>query len=264
VLFAGVIGERDVLFLHGDPRHWHEAGIAFTGRSNGPRVWSSDSLHPDASATDLIQFNHESSHFAGQTVVTLLPGIQGLVVLWDSETQLVLYADTETAGKFFAPVLTGSFDLDPFASFWGLGSNMTLLVGGPYLVRSATLLQGGQHLALRGDLEGDAYLTVFPPESVREFSWNGAIIENIAGAATEGSSMRRVFLSRRPATAAALQSFTPPGLETWVFHDGLPEIGANYDDARWVKAGKTTTNIPWKPLFGGPEVLYGCDYGLYV
>ncbi|KAH7102444.1 glycoside hydrolase family 35 protein [Auriculariales sp. MPI-PUGE-AT-0066] len=248
VLFAGKIGDRDVLFLHGDPRHWHETSIAFTGRSTGPRV----------SAQHLPMMSFAADQNSGQTIVTVLPGLTGMVTLWDSELQLVVYADTETAGTFFAPVLAVDIDLDPFGNFWSIGTNATLLVGGPYLVRSATLQQGGQHLALTGDLKEEVLLTLIAPPEVKDFSWNGVMIENVVPQAGE-SSVRTSFLVIQRTTRTA-SSVVPSEFHEWTFHDGLPEIQDRYDDAPWTTADHKETNIPYKPHFGAPPVLYGCDY----
>ncbi|EJD38336.1 glycoside hydrolase family 35 protein [Auricularia subglabra TFB-10046 SS5] len=244
VFFAGVIDGRDVLFLHGDSRQWHETSIPFTGRSSG--ISGSENA-------PLIRYDLQSG---GNTIVAFMPGIEGLITLWDSETQLVLYADSATAGTFWAPVLSSDH---PYGAFWSIGTNETVLVGGPYLVRSANLVQRGSHLALRGDIGEDAYLTVIGPRFVSSISWNGQPIGLDVSAAAQisagGAFVARLEMPR------TVQSFAPPSLETWKFAHGLPEILPDYDDGKWTTADHETTNIPYKPLFGAPSVLYGCDYG---
>ena len=51
-------------------------------------------------------------------------------------------------------------------------TNTTALIGGPYLVRNATLSRSGE-LALRGDLNASTLLTVIASPEVRSVSWNG-------------------------------------------------------------------------------------------
>lgn len=50
-------------------------------------------------------------------------------------------------------------------------SNKTVLVGGPYLVRNATI--SGSTLAIRGDLNGSTTLTVIAPPEFSRVTWNG-------------------------------------------------------------------------------------------
>ena len=52
-----------------------------------------------------------------------------------------------------------------------------------------------------------------------------------------------------------------PELTGWKYKDSLPEIKTDFDDAEWIVAEKTSTNINVKPRFGDGRVLYGCDYG---
>ncbi|KAF9240278.1 glycoside hydrolase family 35 protein [Melanogaster broomeanus] len=91
------IGGRDVLFLYGDHSQEHEAALALTGT---PR-------------------------FQAQSA-------KGLVTIWDSSEQLILYSDTATAGTFWSPEIPSSESGD-FANYWQFGTNMSILVGGPYL-----------------------------------------------------------------------------------------------------------------------------------
>ncbi|TFY54520.1 hypothetical protein EVG20_g9672, partial [Dentipellis fragilis] len=106
ILFAGRIGTRDVLFLYGDASQAHEAALTLQGRT-------------------AIQAKSSHISFAlsnGTTVISFLPGITGLVTVFDSPTQLVLFADTTTAGTFWAPVLPAA-GKTTHANYWQLGSN---------------------------------------------------------------------------------------------------------------------------------------------
>lgn len=273
------------------------------------------------------------------TMVAFMPGIRGLVTVFDTEEQLVMYADRETAGTFWAPVIPATGDsasfvasgspssasspphLDtdpplhptgvvaattsptppPFAAFFSLGTNASILISGPYLVRNASLTDDGV-LHLMGDLKESVILGVVGPRGVREASlvrWNGGVVESLrgAGAGVEGEDWmdgvgeewmrdgRRmevtseerggfVGLLRMPdpgssdAASRVLGGIEPPVLDNWMYMDSLPEVmlGEKYDDGWWVEANKTGTNIPWEVYYRDGEwdgrVFHGCDYGL--
>lgn len=244
VFYAGIIDGRDILFLHGDSNQEHEVALNLNGTPN---------LHHRK--TNLVVFSHSSP-----TVVTFLSGITGLVTVWDSDTQLILYADSVTAASFWSPVIA-SHNHDPLKNFWGLGTNDSILVGGPYLVRSAEI--SGSNLALRGDLKTDVRLTVIAPRSVRSITWNG---QQISIDVTESSKLMFSggFVGQLSARTASATGISVPKLGGWKYQDSLPEIGNKFDDSAWVTASKTTTNIPLKPYYGDGRILYGCDYGLCV
>ncbi|KAG6845067.1 hypothetical protein H0H87_001129 [Tephrocybe sp. NHM501043] len=247
VFFAGTIDGRDVLFLHGSTSQAHEVSVALTGTPN-PLQRSS-----------LVTLTQQAALARGTTTVTFLPGIEGVVTVWDSDTQLVLYADSDTAATFWAPAVATSGPADPLRNFWGLGTNTSILVGGPYLVRSARI--NGNALALEGDLKSDARLTVIAPRSIRSISWNGqSVTGDLRGA---GASVTAIggFVAELQ-TSNAFNGISIPKLGGWKFMDSLPEAGeAPFDDSDWVVADKRSTNIPRKPYYGDGRILYGCDYG---
>ncbi|CDO72277.1 Glycoside Hydrolase Family 35 protein [Trametes cinnabarina] len=246
IFFAGTIGSRDVLFLFGDADQSHEAAIAFTG--NGARIQSSR-----------VRFS-TSRASRGVTTVTVLPGSTGLVTIWDSDTQLVLFADPVTTATFWAPAVPSATrnSISGFEHFWQFGTNTIVLVGGPYLVRNASLADGGRTLALRGDLNSTVMLTVIAPPSVSAVTWNGQRVESLRPTT---QAQGRGFLTGTLAERSAVKSVQVPELTGWKFADSLPEIQPNFDDSAWVVANHTTTNITRKPLFGDGRVLFGCDYG---
>ncbi|OBZ71548.1 putative beta-galactosidase A [Grifola frondosa] len=240
VFFAGTIGTRDVLFLFGDGDQSHEAALAFTG--SGVRAQSAD-----------VRF----SGGGAATTVTFLPGVKGLITVWDSDTQLVLFADPVTAATFWAPTIPAAMPntAPGLESFWQFGSNTTVLVGGPYLVRNASISHG--ELALRGDLNVSVPLTVIAPSSVTAISWNG---ERVPVDATT-TSAGRGFLTGHLTLSSSVKSIEAPTLGGWRFADCLPEVQPGFSDEDWAIADHTSTNITQKPLFGDGRVLYGCDYG---
>ena len=232
VFFAGTIGSRDVLFLFGDADQSHEFAISLTG---------SDSR----ASSSRVRFT--SSTVGGDiTTVSIAPGANGLVTLWDSSTQLILFADPVTAATFWAPAVKSATanTVPGFESFWQFGTNTTVLVGGPNLVRNATI--SGHTLALRGDLNASVPLTVVAPPAVTAVTWNGARVT----VRREGHGTLTGRLTQ------TVKSVTVPRLTGWKFKDSLPEIQSGFDDSTWTVANKTTTNLSVRPLTGGP-VLYG-------
>jgi hypothetical protein len=247
IMFAGIIDGRDVLFLYGDKDKDHETSI-YTGE-----------LPPDAvgaQSSDRVRVNVAPE--TGRTTISFLQGIEGLVTVIDSASQLVLFADTDTAGTFWAPAIAGAAE-DPFRTFWGIGTNQSILVGGPYLVRDAAIT--GDSLALKGDLKEDVRLTIIAPKNIRSLSWNGYDLSPDFLASSKVSEFGGVFVADLKRKGESLAGIEVPELGGWKYKDSLPEIH-EYDDGRWTLADHNTTNIPYKPYYGDGRVLYGCDYGL--
>ncbi|KAJ7125804.1 glycoside hydrolase family 35 protein [Mycena crocata] len=236
VFYAGTIGGRDILFLYGNSTQAHEVRLVLTGTSNKAHQTQSP----------LITFTPS----ANQTIVAFQAGVKGLQTVWDSNTQLVLFADSVTAATFWSPVIAGS---GAFGSYWAIGSNNSVLVGGPYLVRNATI--SGSRLALVGDLNVTVPLTVIVPPAVTSVTWNGVSVKLTSGVTATGGFTATL------APRAAAKTVAVPKLTGWKFMDSLPEIGPSFDDSAWITANHTTTNIPFKPYYGDGRVLYGCDYG---
>ncbi|KAI0629927.1 glycoside hydrolase superfamily [Trametes polyzona] len=245
VFFAGTIGDRDVLFIYGDADQGHEVAVAFSGhgsRATSPRV------------------RYTSTHGAFTAVSVLpyaLPGGKGLLTLWDSPSQLVLFADPTTAATFWAPAVRVPTEhtVRGLETFWQFGTNTTVLVGGPYLVRNASLTgEGDRVLALRGDLNASVPLTVIAPEHVRSVTWNGQPVRVKSGSA-------RGVLEGRLEVSSKVREIRVPKLRGWKFADSLPEVKDGFDDGDWIVADHRSTNITIGPAFGDGRVLYGCDYG---
>lgn len=149
---------------------------------------------------------------------------------------------------------------DPYANFFQFGTNASVLVGGPYLVRGAELSSSGE-LSLRGDLEKESMLFVIAElGAVRRVFWNGIPVDTmLQDAPNNETSVLRFNVGPRIRAA----DIKVPELVGWKYHDSLPEVQEGYDDSEWVTADNTATHSPEKPYFGD-KVLYGCDYGLYV
>ncbi|EIM81437.1 glycoside hydrolase family 35 protein [Stereum hirsutum FP-91666 SS1] len=244
IIFAGTIGERDVLFLYGDSDQEHEASIMFDGE---PTIQSNSFL---------VTFT--SSNSSSATTVAFSQGIDGLITVFDSESQLVLFADSLTATTFWAPVIPGESS-DPLANFWQIGSNDTVLVGGPHLVRNASISSTGS-LDLHGDLNSTVTLTIIGPSNVTSVTWNGVSVDNDASAASAITSVGGFVGSL---TVSNASDIVAPVLEGWKFMDSLPEVtqGVDFDDSNFTIANHTTTVIPFPMNYGDGRILYGCDYG---
>lgn len=238
ILFAGRIGSRDVLFLYGDTTQEHETSLILTGISR---------TQTNASAVSFTMSNSK------ETIINFLSGIEGLVIVHDSDTQMIMYGDKDTAATFWAPVI--SADDTPFANYWQVGTNISVLIGGPYLCRNASI--SGSKLALRGDLQTGVRLIVVAPDNIASITWNGYPVSADAAFTTGSMFVGRIQLK------TSVSSILPPKLDNWKFANSLPEILDNFSDASWTIANHTTTNIPYKPYYGD-RVLYGCDYKLCV
>ena len=224
LLFAGTIGGADTVLLYGDADQGHEFAFASRGGSNAT-----------------------TAAFAPGFV----PGLQIVASPKSASDPLVLFADTQTASMFFAPALpTGA---KAFASYWQVGTNDTVLVGGPALVRNASL--SGARLSIRGDLNASTPLTLVVPTAVESVEWNGAGVD--VKATHEFASVK--ILQGQLSFELDKGSIAVPTLEGWKFQDSLPEVQSTFDDTNWTVADNTSTNITTKPVFGDGRVLYGAS-----
>lgn len=152
--------------------------------------------------------------------------------------------DRITGWNIWAPALTS----DP-----NVHADEHLIVSGPYLTRSATLL--GSVAELGGDLNATTTIEVFAPKIIKSFKWNGRTPSDIT----------RTAYGSLIGTAAGPESLvvTLPDLKTlkWKFSDSIPERAVGYDDSRWVHANHTTTANTQKPKT--LPVLYPDDYGFH-
>ncbi|KAJ4470950.1 glycoside hydrolase family 35 protein [Lentinula aciculospora] len=248
VFFSSAIGTKHVVFLYGLSAQEHEFALSVSGT---PTVNSPSITVTSGSSVGLT---------GNQTVFSVASGFSGLAPVFESDSLLILFADSATAVKFFAPVIPAS--TGDFANYWGIGSNDSVLVGGPYLVRSADISSDGTLLALRGDLNitsgaSDTTLTIVAPAAVNSVTWNG---ESVSVSPLNTSSSSAILVGTIPGSTNA-QNITIPVLSGWKFNDSLPEILSGFDDSTWTVANHTTTNIPFPMNYGDGKITYGCDYG---
>jgi hypothetical protein len=245
IFHSGVVGGRDIVFFYGDAAQAHEIALTLTGEANAKIVL------PDTVTSEEVVV------LPNTTIFSISEGTTGLVTLHDSETQLVLYADRDTATTFWAPIIADSSEGDPFREYWGLGTNQSVLVGGPYLVRTANV--EGSTLNLLGDLNASIPLTVIVPNHISSITWNGRKISSSPATSISSQGAFRGSLALSDKVKGV--NTTIPKLTGWRFKDSVPEIRDGFDDSEWVEANRTTTNSP-SMFYGDGRILYGCDYGL--
>ncbi|KAI1456826.1 glycoside hydrolase family 35 protein [Annulohypoxylon moriforme] len=132
-------------------------------------------------------------------------------------------------------------------------SKSTVVVRGPYLVRTAAIV--GETLHLTGDINRtvDIELIYEPTGKVKALSFNDKALKGIRN--EDGKLTARLDFQ---APEVALPNFTT--LE-WKYIDSLPEIKASYNDSTWVTCGNPSTNNP-QPLLTFTS-LYASDYGFH-
>ncbi|TDL26311.1 hypothetical protein BD410DRAFT_578005 [Rickenella mellea] len=145
----------------------------------------------------------------------------------------VIVMDKATAGTLWNPRLTAStYDLSPRQS--------SVLIGGPYLVRNATI--SGSTISIFGDIKATGTLSVVAPASVNTVLFNGATVSGTTDAAGVFSG----------SVSDSIGTVTVPTLTTaaWSCADTLPEVATSFDDSTWVVANKTETHRPFQPTAG--------------
>ncbi|KAJ6619548.1 glycoside hydrolase family 35 protein [Mycena sp. CBHHK59/15] len=160
---------------------------------------------------------------------------------------VVVLLDKQTANQWHAPIIAGSGE---FGNFFSVGSNETVLVAGPYVLRTAAIHR--ETLSLVGDLNGTTSIEVVAPKSVSKILWND-------------SPVRITRTSRGSFTAelGAAHAIDLPTLGNWKVSGSLPEIDPDFDDSSFTLADLTTTNYTNLPPLSGSQILYSQQYGFY-
>lgn len=229
--FAGKIGSRDILFLYGDPLDNISLALDHkydSMKSAGPAKFE---MNADKYTSTFLFSNPSSS----------------LTVVSTSSNQLIIYTDLAVAGTFWNPIIS-SDPSNPRSNFYSFGTNETVLIGGPYLVRNASI--SGSTLHIIGDLlasyevESSTILTVFAPESVHSMTWNSipVTLDMNHDLSPFGALVGSVSVSQ--------VDFEVPALENWKMKDSLPEIRRDFDDSDWIEAKEGALNNPYPPLYG--------------
>ncbi|KAJ7069972.1 glycoside hydrolase family 35 protein [Mycena amicta] len=190
-----------------------------------------------------------ASTFANGTL-TLNYGLNGssFVTITQGSTKIVaVILDKSTANQWHAPLIAGE---GAFANYFSIGSNQTVLVAGPYVLRTAAI--SGRTLSLTGDINGTTPIEVIAPASVSTVVWNDRTVVTTRSA--------RGSLTGRIAGAPAIPL---PVLSNWKVSGSLPEIDPDFDDSSFTVADMTTTNYTNLPPLAGSLVLYSQQYGFY-
>ncbi|PMD43524.1 glycoside hydrolase family 35 protein [Hyaloscypha variabilis F] len=154
--------------------------------------------------------------------------------------------DRSTAYATWVP----STSTDPYTP-----ENSTVVVQGPYLVRSVSMAH--ETIDLTGDWSNTTDLEVFAPSSIAHVRFNGDEIP--VSKTSYGSLVGSLGTSSN--TIASIQAQLP-ALTSWKVNDGLPERNASYDDSKWTIANHTSTQNPTPPATY--PVLYADDYGFHA
>ncbi|KAI8629795.1 glycoside hydrolase family 35 protein [Xylariaceae sp. FL1651] len=182
--------------------------------------------------------------FAGTSNITV-SFIQnaGMSIIELSDTSKVVLLDRSAAYFFWASSLTK----DPAPA-----PNSTILVHGPYLLRSSSIQ--GHNLKLTGDIANTTMIRVLAPRSIHSLEWNG---KNLPFTSTRYG----LFTAQLKGPI----SYSLPALRGWKSADSLPEIQINYDASgiAWKVANHNSTPNPTPPASNNP-VLYVDDYGIHA
>ncbi|KAF5316479.1 hypothetical protein D9619_006705 [Psilocybe cf. subviscida] len=179
-------------------------------------------------------------------------GIQTVSIKDGETTLVVMIMDKSVANNWHAPIIAGSGN---FGNFFSVGTNASVLVGGPYLVRTATIT--GNTLALTGDNNGTTLIQMIAPKAVTRVTWNDATI-----AVTRTPSQINILVSDLSGPQN-LQALALPQLTNWKVSGSLPEISTSFDDSSFTACTLTATNYTNLPVLAGDRVLYSQQYGFY-
>ncbi|KAF8202416.1 glycoside hydrolase family 35 protein [Pholiota molesta] len=202
---------------------------------------------------DLSSFPNISSQFKNG-LLTLnynVSGIQIIPIQNGNNTLFTMIMDKATANTWHAPIINNLSS--SFGNFFSVGTNNSILVGGPYVLRTASI--SGNTLSLAGDLNGTTTVQAIVPKNVTQLIWNNAPVQALTGSA--GVHLLSASV------AGASSSILLPSLVNWKVSGSLPEIDPNFDDSGFVTASLTTTNYTNLPPLAGNVVLYSQQYGFY-
>ncbi|KAK7048172.1 beta-galactosidase [Favolaschia claudopus] len=190
-----------------------------------------------------------SSTFSNGTLVLsyTLNGSSFVPITLGNASIVAVILDKSTANQWHAPLIAGS---GTFGKIFSIGTNETVLVSGPYVLRAASI--NGNTLSLTGDLNGTTTIEAIVPKSVSSILWNDVPVRITS--TNRGSFEGQVGES---------QTISLPTLSGWKVSGSLPEIDPDFDDSSFMLADLTTTNYTNLPPLAGSQVLYSQQYGFY-
>lgn len=177
----------------------------------------------------------------------LLNGTNFVDIKFQLVSLRILILDKQTAGTWHAPVIGNGGD---FSNYFSIGSNETVLVSGPYLVRGASL--SSTTLFLDGDVNMTTQVEVVARSSIAQIDWNG-----------ERQAVRRSSHGTLIFDVSGPPSLKLPVLQNWKAMNSLPEMNRDFDDNLFTVANLTQTNYTNLPPLAGNVVLYSQQYGFF-
>ncbi|KAH0584129.1 hypothetical protein H2248_009695 [Termitomyces sp. 'cryptogamus'] len=224
--------EVDYIVFYGPPGQTGETAFRFT---SAPVIST-----PSSVSSDFINGTLTISY-------SFLSGSQFITIQNNQSMVVAIVLDKVTANTWHAPVISGEGD---FGQFFSIGTNKSILVAGPYVVRTAEIT--GNMVALTGDLNGTTTVEFLAPSNVNSLTWNGV--------PASLSNTQCGFFSSQLDGASGI---TLPTLSNWKVLGSLPEIDLAFNDTSFVTADLTATNYTNLPVLAGDRVLYSQQYGFY-
>ncbi|TFK71435.1 glycoside hydrolase family 35 protein [Pluteus cervinus] len=227
------IGNTDYIVLYSPQGQTGETAFLFSSA-------------PSASLGDApgVTTNYSNGTF---TINYTLNGIHFVPITLGTTAVTVVLMDKASANNWHAPIIPAAGN---FGNFFSVGTNESVLVGGPYLVRTAEIQDNV--LYLTGDLNGTTPIEWLAAPAVNQLKWNGLSIGST-------KTSRGTFV----ATLPGVSSIKSPTLGPWKVLGSLPEISPEFDDSSFTTATLTATNYTSLPPLSGNRILYSQQYGFY-
>ncbi|KAI9286237.1 glycoside hydrolase superfamily, partial [Umbelopsis sp. AD052] len=216
---------RDVLLVYA--YEGEDGEVAITSTANKVQAYGTSASVSSSLTKNVLQINYKYPH--GSAFISAI-GKNG-------KELLLIVSGYDTAIKWWAPQTS---------------KGETILISGPYLVRSAEI--NGKRLALTGDTDATTDLEVVVSSTVKQVTWNGV---NVAVKSTKYGTLTGKISG--PNKNIKLPDLTK---STWKYSPASPETTNDFDDSKWVAADHKTTTNPFPPA--SLPVLYSDDYGYHT
>ncbi|KAJ7288517.1 glycoside hydrolase family 35 protein [Mycena rebaudengoi] len=179
-----------------------------------------------------------SSSFTNGTLVLgyTLNGSAFVTIRSGTKVIVVVLLDKQTANTWHAPIIAAPGN---FGNFFSIGTNQTVLVSGPYVLRTA-------------EISGNRLSLWLHQKSCRKCC-----------GITVPVAVTRTSRGSYTGTIGTVGTVALPTLSDWKVSGSLPEIDPDFDDSSFTAATLTTTNYTNLPPLAGSQVLYSQQYGFY-
>ncbi|CAO3669777.1 unnamed protein product [Umbelopsis vinacea] len=216
---------RDVMLVYA--YEGEDGEFAITSGSQNVKAYGVDSNVTSSLSNNVLQINYQ--HPNGTAAISC-SGNQG-------KELLLLVSGYSSAIKWWAPQTS---------------KGETILVYGPYLVRSAEI--NGNHLTLTGDTDATTNIEIVVTSKVRHVTWNGVNV--VVKSTSYGTLTAKI--------AGPQQNIQIPDLtkSVWKYSSASPETSSTFDDSQWLSADHMNTTSPFPPKT--LPVLYADDYGYHT